>query len=97
MLGFLCGEQAVLRSPHFISEGRVGMMSSGSMELRHTLPSLSAGGGGPQCISQAAIILRVKGGIIKHFLEQKVSTGTVPDKQGSRICLLIDDRHLAPT
>lgn len=51
----------------------------------------------PQCISQAAIILRVKGGIIKHFLEQKASTGTVPDKQGSRIRLLIDDRHLAPT
>ena len=41
MLGFLCGEQAVLGSPHLLSEERAGVMSSGSMELRHTLPSLS--------------------------------------------------------
>ena len=101
MLGFLCGEQAVLGSPHLISEGTVsrgdGEQRVHGAEAHIAISELLAGGAAPQCISQTAIILRVKGGIIKHFLEQKPSTGTVPDKQGSQIHLLINDRHLALT
>ena len=66
-------------------------------EAHTAISELPAGGAAPQCINQTTIILRVKGGIIKHFLEQKASTGTVPDKQGCQIHLLIDDRHLALT
>ena len=82
-------------SPHLRGEGGDGEQQVHGAEAHTAISELLAGGAAPLCISQTAIILRVKGGIIKHFLEQKPSTGTVPDRQGCWIHLLIDDRHLA--